>query len=196
MNLNAHHFNQIGYWTVSVRIAALIGIGLFTLILGYLFLIKSRLHNLHAIEKQSQSLKLQYQEKYQQSSLLSQYQKQLIATQKALARLNLPLNSNLTHVTETISNLAAKNHLEIHSLKPEPENIQSFYVAQPISLSVSGDYMHLALFISELSALQKTSTFENFAITTLNRKANEDTGSTLLMMNATVTIHREKHDPF
>jgi len=58
-----------------------------------------------------------------------------------------------------------------------------------INIAVAGDYHHLALFISQLSALQKILTFDDFTITGLNQTEKDDSGLTLLEMNATAKVY-------
>ena len=191
MDLNELNFDSLGSWPIRVRIIALVGVFAFTLILGYLFLIKSRLAKLHNLEKQQSNLKSRYQREYQQVSVLSEHEEQLSSMQKKVTTLNLqlPTANEIPQLIDTIAKLAVANNLEINLIKPGQERVRDFYTIMPINIAVTGDYHHLALFISQLSALGKALTFDDFTMTALNQKARDDEGLALLEMNAAATVY-------
>ncbi len=191
MDLSELSFDRLGSWPISVRIIALTGIFVFTLILGYLLLIKPRLAKLHNLEKQQNDLKLLYQNECQKVSVLSEYEAQLSSMQKTVTTLNLQLTTanEIPQLIDTVAKLSVANNLEINLIKPGQESVRNFYTIMPINIAVTGDYHHLALFISQLSALQKTLTFDDFTMTALSRKTRDDSGLTLLEMNATATVY-------
>jgi type IV pilus assembly protein PilO len=191
MDLNELSFDRLGSWPIRVRIVALTGAFVFTLILGYLFLIRSRLTQLHNLEKQQSSLKSWYQSKHQQVIALPEYEDQLISMQKTVTTLNSQLitANEISKLIDMISKLAIANNLEINLIKPGQKSTKDFYTAMPISIVMTGDYHHFALFISQLSALQKILVFDDFTMITLNRKAKDDSDLTLLEMNVTATVY-------
>ncbi len=194
MNLNELNFDRLGSWPIRVRIIALTGIFLFTLILGYLFLIKPRLTQLHNLEKQQSDLESRYQREHQQVAVLSEYENQLVSMQKTVTTLSLQLTTanEIPPLIDTIAKLAVANDLAVNLVKPEQESVREFYSVMPINIAVTGDYHHLALFISQLSTLQKAMTFDDFTMTTLNRKTEDDSGLTLLELNATAIIYAHR----
>lgn len=191
MNLNELSFDRLGSWPVPVRIIALAGALVIILILGYLFLIQPRLMDLNHLEKKQSDLKTEYQSESKQANTLPEYEKQLNDIQKNIANLNKQFTTaeKIPQVINTISKLAAANSLTINSIKPEQENAQTFYIILPIQISVTSDYHHLALFVSEIESLQKIITFGDFTITALNDQRKDGLGARLLMMNATVKIY-------
>lgn len=191
MDLNELSFDKLGSWPIRIRIIALSGAFIVTLILGYLFLIKSRLTQLHNIEKQQSDLRSLYQNKQQQATALLEYEKQLVNMKETVTILNTQLITadEIPQLIDTIAKLAVANNLIVSLVKPEQENERDFYSVMPISIAVTGDYHHLALFISQLSALQKAITFDDFTMVTLNRKEKDDLGLTLLEMNVTATVY-------
>jgi type IV pilus assembly protein PilO len=191
MPLNELSFDGLGSWPISVRIIALAVTFISTLALGYLFLIKPYLTHLHHLRKKQSDLTLRYQSEYKQAALLPMYEEQLTHVQKTLTSLSIKLTTanEIPQLINTISKLAIANNLEVSRIKPEQENTRDFYVALPINISVTGDYPHLALFISQVESLQKIIAFDDFTITTLTRKENDDRGLTLLMMNVTATVY-------
>lgn len=194
MDLNELSFDRLGSWPTHVRIIALGGTFIFTLALGYLFLIKPRLINSNNLEKQQIDLKSRYQSEYKQVTALPEYETQLISAQENLTRSSKQLTTanEMPQLINTISNLATANNLEINSIKPEQESTKDFYVVMPINISLTGDYHHLALFISQVESLQKAITFDDFTMTALNHKKNDGSGLTLLVMNATAMVYVPK----
>jgi type IV pilus assembly protein PilO len=191
MNLNELSFDRLGSWPIGVRIIALTVIFLITLILGCLFLIKPRLTQLRNLEKQQSDLKSRYQSEYQQVSVLPEYENQLVSMQKTVKTLSMQLTTanEIPPLIDTIAKMAVANNLAVNLVKPEQESVREFYSVMPINIAVTGDYHHLALFISQLSTLQKVMTFDDFTMTTLNRKAKDSSGLTLLEMNVTATVY-------
>lgn len=191
MDLNELSFDRLGSWPILVRIVALMSTFIFILFLGYLLLLKPRLTQLRNFEKQQSELKSRYQIKLQKISVLSERQEQLSYMQKTVASLNTKLAAanEIPHLIDSISKLAVVNNLKVNLVKPEQEVTTDIYVALPISIVVMGDYHHLALFMSQLLALQKAISFDDFTITTLNRKAKDDSGATVLRMKTTVMLY-------
>jgi type IV pilus assembly protein PilO len=189
MDLNELSFDRLGSWPIGIRIIALIATFVFTLILGYLLLIKPRLTMLHNLEKQQGDLKSRYQTQYQQAAVLPQYEEQLTNMQKTVATLSRQLTTTkeIPQLIDAISKLALANNIEVNLIKQEI--VRDSYMTMPIYVVVTGDYHHLASFTGQLSILQKIITFDDFAIATLNCKTKNDSGLALLKMNATATVY-------
>jgi type IV pilus assembly protein PilO len=194
MDLNELSFNRVAFWPTHVRVAILLGIGIFTLALGCLFFIRPRFMHLSQLEKQHTDLKLRYQNAYKQASALSVYEEQLVGIQKSLHTVHKQFATitEIPQLIHTISQLAIANSLEIRSIKPAQEGIHDFYFSMPLQISVIGDYSHLVFFIRQVESLQKAIVFNDFTITAFNDQKSDDFSTKLLMMNALITVYITK----
>ncbi len=191
MDFNELSFDRLGSWPIFIRIIALIATFVFTLILGCLLLIKPQLTTLRNLEKQQSDLKLRCKTQYQQAVVLPQYEEQLSNMQKIVVTLSRKLTTTkeIPQLIDTISKLALANNIEMNLIQPGQEGARDAYGTIPINVAVTGDYHHLALFIGQLSILQKIITWDDFTIVTFSRKTKDDSGLTLLEMNATATVY-------
>jgi type IV pilus assembly protein PilO len=194
MDLSELSLDRLGSWPVRLRIAILIGIGFFTLALGYLFFIRPRCLYLNSIEKQHSDLKSRYHSAYQQASRLSIYEKQLGDMQKSVDKANQQfiLVNEIPQWINTIAKLAIANNVKMHAIKPKQKMTKDFYWIMPVSISATGDYSHLVLFIRQIESLPKTIVFGDLTIAQLNDNKNDDSGTKLLAMDALITVYITK----
>ncbi len=191
MDFNELSFDRLGSWPIAVRAIFLAGTFFTILLLGHFLFIKPRLDTLKRAERQQQAIEVQFKIKKPQAAEMPRYEAQLTQLKKTIDTLNRQLTdrSEIPKTIETLSKLAIDNRLEINAIKPEQENIKEFYTTIPIHISVIGKYHSLTVFIRQVEALQKIMTFNDFSIAAINNKPNENSESTLLVMNAIAAVY-------
>lgn len=189
MDLNELSLDYLVTKPASARIAVLLALFFIILLLAYLLLIKPRMVQLASVQKQQGDLKISYQRQQGMASKLSAYQEEL----KSMQVMENSLLAQLTSVSElssliaVIAKLGAQNGLEMNLLKPAPETKQELYIVMPINISVTGDYHHLALFLSQIAALKKIVTLDDISIQSVAT-------STTLLMKLRATAYRYSGD--
>lgn len=73
--------------------------------------------------------------------------------QEALTQ--LPLNKELDELLAQINEVGRKAGLEVSRVVPEQEQSAGFFSKIPIKMSVSGNYMEIAMFFQELAGLRR-----------------------------------------
>lgn len=81
---------------------------------------------------------------------LDQLEQQL---QEALSE--LPERKDIDELLAQLNDIGRKAGLEISSLEPKAESPQGFFARIPISMSVSGNYHEIAMFLQEVSNLRR-----------------------------------------
>lgn len=202
-NLNDLNADNIGDWPKPVKIAILIFVFIVLVFLGYRLDISSKLSELD--QKQSEEKKLQdsYAIKSNLSSNLNQYRDQLKQVKARFQSLlmQLPTQTEVPGLLEDISKTGIANGLEFTYFKPQPEVVHDFYAELPIDISVKGDFHHIALFISQITALNRIVTLHDFNLalpkednSTKNKNASDNkqnnTNSNILILDIKAKTYR------
>ena len=86
--------------------------------------------------------------------------------------LRLPGKTEVPGLLEDISTVGHEQGLRFSLFKPLPEVSKEFYAELPIEIQVTGNYHQLASFVSDVSALERIVTVDDFDIT-LNKEKSQ-----------------------
>jgi len=76
----------------------------------------------------------------------------------------LPEEGQVPELLDSITAVGRDNRLELMNVSLEPEQIQAFYIEQPIRMQARGNYHDFASFISGLAALPRLVTLHDFSM--------------------------------
>lgn len=157
-------FENIGIWPKSVKIAAIFMVFFLVLFFGYQFDLRHKTQELNALKYEEKKLKNILEDKQHLASNFFSYQKQLQSVEQRFHDLliQLPTQTEIPGLLEDISKSGIANGLEFKLFKPEPEKKNEFYAELPINISVEGTFHQIALFISQISSLERIVTLHDF----------------------------------
>lgn len=166
VNLNEIDFKNAGSWPKAGKISAWVLAVLVTLTIGNFLYLSPKLSLLEQAKKQEKSLLQEFEIKAFQGANLEAYQHQMQAIQQQINRLSaqLPMQTSIPELIEQIGEKATDHRVSIQGLKLLDELHESAYGAQPLTLSVSGSYHNLALFLSALTQLERIVTLHDFTL--------------------------------
>jgi Tfp pilus assembly protein PilO len=128
--------------------------------------------------------------------------KQLDNIEKELAQLTnvlkeleqiIPEKKEIFNILRRIQQLAYDSRLNITKFIPQREIPQEFFVEQPISIEITGNYHNLGLFFDRLSRFARLFTIDSFRIKSLRQQTNALTISANFI--AKTFIFREQPPP-
>lgn len=158
--------NKAGAWPLPLRVAALVLVGIVTLLIGFwLVLSDGRSTLAHEVAREA-TLKQQFEAKWAQSSTLDAYQQQLADMKVVFGDLlrQLPTDTEVPGLLEDITAAGHAVNLEIESIKVQPEVSRDFYVELPIDIVVDGGYHDLGTFVGAVANQPRIVTLRNLRI--------------------------------
>jgi len=189
IDLSEIDIKDAGSWPPLGRVAIYGFALLITLISGYFFYLQPELTSLNSIQQQEPDLIQVYEKKAFQGANLPAYRQQILALQQEISRLTpqLPANKSIPELIEHIGEKAQQHHVLLHSLKLKPEQTLEKYSAQPFTLTISGHYHNLGLFLAALNQLERIVTLGNFTL--------EPSEQQLKLVIEATTYHRHFNGP-
>jgi len=159
-------FENIGAWPKPVKVTAILFACAVVIFLGYWFDTRSQLHQLSVAERREHELKIQYEAKQHLANNLPVYEEQMKELKKRFQKLVqiLPEKTEVAGLLEEISKIAVGNGLDFQIVKPLPIENHEFYAELPIRIGVVGTYHQFAEFISDVAALHRIVTLDDFVI--------------------------------
>ena len=126
---------------------------------------------------------------------IGEYRKQLEELQGLLDTMlkQLPTQTEMPDLLESISDTGKVNGLVFSLFKPEGEVPRDFYAAKPISIRATGTYHQFSEFVSSVAALSRIVTLEAANLsrpTTNNRNQPLDLDNETLSISATLQTYR------
>ena len=175
----------------AVKLGTAIALMVLVLFLGYKFLIVDDIAALDAIEAKESGLKLTFEAKQKQASLLPIYKAQLEEMQRTFGSMTqqLPSQTEIPGLILDISETGLSNGLRIEVFEPKAEILQEFYAEKPISLKATGTYNELAKFSSDIAALPRIVTLHDLDLTP-SKESEDDSNINKLEMQATIKTYR------
>jgi len=185
--LNELDFNNIGNWSISLKIFAIVIVCVVILGAGYWFDTKDQIDTLESIEKKENELKKVFETKQKKAANLDGYQQQMREIERTFGSLlkQLPSRTEVADLLTDISQTGLSSGLEFELFKPKSEIPMDFYVELPIELRVKGRYHELGQFIGGVAGLPRIVTLHGFSIST---SKNKEVGQ--LVMQATAKTYR------
>jgi len=166
INFNDLGFDNIGAWPQPVRIAVVCFVAVLIIGLGYWFDTRSQLTTLAKAERKERTLRVTFEKKAHDAANFQAYKRQLVQMQKMFKDLlqRLPEVTEVPGLLEDVSAIGHAHGLKFYLFKPLPEVHKEFYSELPINIKVIGSYHQLAEFISDVSALDRIVTIDDFDI--------------------------------
>lgn len=159
-------FNNVGSWSVAVKIIIWLICFAGALALGYFLHVTNLQQDLSRVVAQEDVLKEDYEKKYFEAAHLEAYreqQKQMEESFEAILR-QLPSDTEIPGLIEDITLVGLKNGLIFSSIDLQPEAKHEFYIEKPIAIVVSGGYHNLGAFVSDVADLSRIVTLHDFSI--------------------------------
>ncbi len=165
-DLSELNLEEYGAWPLSVKILVVVLSCALLIFAAYYIDTRSQSKTLVRFERKEVSLRKIYAQKYHQAVNLTAYQTQLETMRKMLSGMlhQLPSKTEVPALLEDISALGQKNGLKFSLFKPMKEKQYAFYSALPINMEMTGTYHDLAIFVSDIAALDRIVTIQNFKI--------------------------------
>lgn len=186
--LNELDLEDLGNWPKSAKIAVNIIFSVLIAALFYWLFIASSLQALENITKQEASLKLQFEAKASLAGNLDLYTEQMAEMETLFNHMlrQLPSRSETAGLLDDLSYIGQHNGLQLRKFKWLQEVKRDFSYEVPVSLEVIGSFHQLGQFTSDIAALPRIVTLEDFTITKLQGE--------LLKVNLIARTYRYKGD--
>ena len=186
--LNELDLEDLANWPKSAKIAINIIFSVLIAALFYWMFIASSLQALENIEKKEASLKLQFEAKASLAGNLGLYTEQMSEMENLFNNMlrQLPSKSETAGLLDDLSYIGQHNGLQLRKFKWLQEVKRDFSYEVPVSLEVIGTFHQLGQFTSDIAALPRIVTLEDFTITKLQGE--------LLKVNMIARTYRYKGD--
>lgn len=158
-------------WPAVPRLATMLAMMLAVGVAGYFFLISPEQETLDNSAAKMETLKKEYQEKYQLAANLAAYKKLRVETEVVLdeSLRQLPSKSEMESLLNDIHQAALGRGLEFDLFKPNAtENVFEFYAELPITVKIEGTYHDLAEFSSAVARLSRIVTINDVELSIVN----------------------------
>jgi len=180
-------FNNIGNWSIPLKVFSIVIGCAFILGAGYWFDTKDQVATLGSIEKKENELKTVFEIKQAKAANLDGYRQQMREIERTFGSLlkQLPSRTEVADLLTDISQTGLSSGLEFELFKPKSEIPMDFYAELPIELRVTGRYHELGQFVGGVAGLPRIVTLHGFSVST---SKGADVGE--LVMQATAKTYR------
>lgn len=170
LDLRDIDFSRVGEWPLAGRLVVMALIVVIVVAIGYFLVVRGKLEDLHNAQQTEVSLKHKFEQKQHLAANLDAYEKQLKRMHEDFGALlrQLPSKTEIEALLRDVSQTAQEDGLSQHLFRPEGEQRKGFYAQKPISMDYSGSYQQIARFVSDVSALPRIVTLENFRLHPVN----------------------------
>lgn len=207
MNLNINlsqlrdlDLDDVARWPRPVKVVAVLLLSLTVLGAGLWFDTRNQLDSLDKSRQDEKTLKEQYLVKQAKAANLDAYRAQMDEMRASFGTMlrQLPGRTEVAELLVDVSQTGLQNGLEFELFKPEAERPADFYAELPIRMKVTGSYHELGRFVSDLAALPRIVTLQDFAISTRSESASGRGSARLqdrpLVMEVTARTYRYLDD--
>ncbi|KXO11167.1 Type IV pilus biogenesis protein PilO [Moritella sp. JT01] len=186
--LNELDLEDLGNWPKPAKIAINIIFSVLMAALFYWVFISTSLQTLDNIEKKEASLRLQFEAKASLAGNLGLYTDQMSEMENLFNSMlrQLPSKSETAGLLDDLSYIGQHNGLQLRKFKWLQEVKRDFSYEVPVNLEVIGTFHQLGQFTSDIAALPRIVTLEDFTITKLQGE--------LLKVNMIARTYRYKGD--
>lgn len=160
-------------WPAVPRYATMAGLIAAVVAGGYFFLISPEQETLDNSAARMETLKKEYQEKFQLSANLAAYKKLRVETEVVLdeSLRQLPSKSEMEALLNDIHQAALGRGLEFDLFKPNAtENTFEFYAELPITVKIEGTYHDLAEFSAAVARMPRIVTINDVELSIIAEK--------------------------
>jgi type IV pilus assembly protein PilO len=183
--------SKAGSWPLSIKTVAMISCYGLVLSTGYYFDTLSQLTILDERKTSELTLKKDIAFKQTQLSQSPDIKAHALYLENQLSNLlkDLPSKEEMANLLIDISKTGTLNGLKFTLFKPEAPLSQDFYMEQPVTIKVIGQYQTLGHFISGLASLPRIVTLHDLTMTSLSVSGE-------ILMTATVKTYYENTDQY
>lgn len=191
-------FNDVARWPKSVKIAAIVLLAVAVLGAGLWFDTRQQVQTLEKTRKKEETLKQEFLVKQAKAANLDAYKAQMEEMRRSFGTMlrQLPSRTEVAELLVDVSQTGLQNGLEFELFKPEGERPADFYAELPIKMKVAGTYHEFGRFVSDIAALPRIVTLQDFVIDISRSKGNAKVaaGSGPLLMEVTARTYRYLED--
>lgn len=159
--------NDPGGWPLLPKVAALVGLFLVLLVVGWWFVLSDQLATLEASEQEEEKLKQQFIEKKTQAINLDLYTQQLGEIDRSFGALlkQLPNKSEVEALLIEVNQAGLGRGLQFELFRPGAELIKDFYAELPVMVKINGNYHDFGAFAADIAKLPRIVTLNNVGLT-------------------------------
>jgi type IV pilus assembly protein PilO len=192
-------FNDVARWPMPVKMVAVGLIALLVLGAGLWFDTRGQLAQLESAQEKEKKLKDEFVVKQGKAANLEAYKAQMEEMRRSFGAMlrQLPSKTEVAELLVDVSQTGLQNGLEFELFKPEAEKPADFYAELPIKIKVAGSYHEFGRFVSDVAALPRIVTLQDFTIAApaQNQARNTKTqaqaqNSDALVMEVTAKTYR------
>lgn len=179
-----------GVWPTAPKVVILAMLFAGLLAMAWFLGWSGQMDELNAARQREAQLKDDWLGKKRQAVNLEEYRRQLAEIDRSFGDLlkQLPNKAEMDGMIVDISQSALTRGLKQELFKPGAETKQEFYAQLPITLTLTGKYDELGMFVADVAKLPRIVTLNNVKL-----KPKDKTGSTLIM-DATAMTYRYLDD--
>jgi len=181
-------FSDVASWPAIAKFIAVIAVCVAVLGAGYWFDTQHQLAELDRAKAQEPELKQAFERKQNKAANLDAYRTQKLEMEQSFGAMlrQLPSKTEVAELLVDISQAGIANGLNFELFKPAAEVPIEFYEELPIKIRVTGAYHQFGQFVSDVAALPRIVTLDNFSI----KGGSTDKKSTNLSMEVTAKTYR------
>ncbi len=159
-------FSDVSGWPVIAKIIAVLAVCAAVLGAGYWFHTKHQLADLERVKAKEPELKQTFERKQNKAANLDAYRAQKLEMEESFGAMlrQLPSKTEVAELLVDISQAGIANGLTFELFKPAGEVPIEFYEELPIKIRVTGSYHEFGQFVSDVAALPRIVTLDNFSI--------------------------------
>lgn len=180
--------NEPGQWPLAPKLASFLAVGVFALVIGWLFVLADVQAGLNAEREREPKLKDDYIAKLAQAVNLPELRKQKSQVEEYVTQLEkqLPGKAEMDALLSDINQAGLGRGLQFELFRPGQMVVKDYYAELPIALRVTGRYHDVGAFTADVSNLSRIVTLHNLNVLTPTGK--DASGN--LAMEATARTYR------
>jgi type IV pilus assembly protein PilO len=161
------NFNDPGAWPKAPRIAAYVLVLAVVVALGWFLDWSDQWSELERKQQEEVKLRESWMNKKRQAVNLDEYKRQLEEINRQFDSLvrQLPGKAEMESLLSDINQAGIGRGLQFDLFQPARDDIRDFYVAVPVTISVTGGYNELGEFASDVAKMPRIVTIKNMVIT-------------------------------
>jgi len=148
---------RINKLAMPAKVGIVIGFGILVTGAAYFFLIEPLRSEVDSLKAQEEAAEKTLAEKQQIADNLNERRREMEQLEQKLqeALTQLPEKKDIEDLLAQLNDVGKKSGLDIGGVTPGAEGLKSFYAEIPITVSVSGNYHEIAMFLQEISNLRR-----------------------------------------
>lgn len=162
--------DRINKLATPVKIGIVLGLAVVITAASYFLLITDVETQIESVKTQQLSADRTLAEKQAIADNLNERRKEMDALEQRLqeALTELPEKKDIEELLAQLNDVGKKSGLEIAKVTPGAEAPEGFYAKIPISISVSGNYHEIAMFLQEIANMRRIVNVNNILLGTPN----------------------------